>query len=105
MKASRAKAPAAAGSAAQETATAPQFAPPRCAGSPAKCRIGDWEYPAFIFEWWGLGGVQRYQPGRDDPFDTESFDPAQPVWLFERSPHPAAKFRHGHPCDVWKRIA
>ena len=80
-------------------------APPRCAASPARCRVGDWEYPAFIFEWWGIRGVQRYQPGCATPFEPASFDPGQPVWLFERCPHPAVCFNNRQPCDVWKRIA
>ena len=79
--------------------------PPHCTGDLAKCRIGDWEQPAFVIEWFGQSGVQRYQPGQRDPFDVEHFDPGHPVWLFERAPHPTCAQVRGLPCEVWRRIA
>lgn len=78
--------------------------PPRYAGAVGKCRVGDWEYPAFIEKWWGRQQPQHYQPGAPDSFDASAFDPARPVWRFERCQHPAVPFTKGE-CQVWKRIA
>lgn len=86
-------------------ATSTAEVPPHCPGDLAKCRVGDWEEPAFVIEWFGQSGVQRYQPGQPDPFAVESFDPTRPVWLFERAPHPSSVQIRGLPCEVWKRIA
>lgn len=80
------------------------FPKPRYAGSIAKCRVGDWEYPAFVEEWWSRRECQRYQPGAPDPYDSATFDAAAPVWIFERCQHPAVPFTKGE-CQVWKRIA
>jgi hypothetical protein len=80
------------------------FPPARYAGSVGKCRVGDWEYPAFVEEWWGRTALQRYQATASDPFDPATFDGACPVWLFERTQHPAVPFTKGE-CQVWKRIA
>ncbi|WP_265593967.1 hypothetical protein [Haloferula sp. BvORR071] len=52
----------------------------------------------------GRREIQRCQPGREDTFDVDNFDPAQPVWLFERCPHPALKYIRGQVCDVWMRV-
>jgi hypothetical protein len=80
-------------------------APPRCVGTLAKCRIGDWRYPADVFEWWGRKDIQLYQPGAADPFDPAAFDPARETWRFERCHHPFTKSRRCQPLQVWKRIA
>lgn len=80
------------------------FPHPRCSGAISKCRVGDWEYPHFVEDWWGRIGVQRFQPSAPDPFDPDTFDPAASVWIFERCQHPFVPFAIGE-CQVWKRIA
>jgi hypothetical protein len=80
-------------------------APPHCAGSLARCRVGDWVYPADTFEWWGRRGIQCFQPQARNAFDPTAFDPSGSVWRFERCEHPSFKFSRGQSCQVWKRIA
>jgi hypothetical protein len=75
--------------------------PPRFVSSLASCRLGDWQRPELVLEWWGRGGVQRFQP----PDRFECFDNEKPMWLFERCPHPAQRAIRGIPCAIWKRIA
>jgi hypothetical protein len=74
---------------------------PRFVSKLAQCRVGDWQRPEFVLEWWGRGGVQRFQP----PDRFERFAEDQPVWLFQREPHPAGKVVRGQPCSIWRRIA
>ena len=69
---------------------------PRFVSSLAKCRIGDWQRPEFVLEWWGRGGVQRFQP----PDRFECFNDEEPVWLFQREAHPAER-----DVSIWRRIA
>ena len=56
--------------------------------------------PELVLEWWGRGGIQRFQP----PDRFECSEPQRPVWRFERCPHPAARAVRGQPCAIWKRI-
>lgn len=74
--------------------------PPRFMPTLATCRVGDWQRPELVLEWWGRGGVQRFQP----PDRFECFRPGEPVWLFEREAHPAGRLVRGQPCSIWRRI-
>lgn len=80
------------------------FPLPRYAGSIAACRVGDWEYPAFVAEWWGRREPQEFQPNAPDPFDPGTFNRSRPVWGFVRCQHPAISFHYGS-CEVWKRAS
>lgn len=51
-------------------------------------------------EWWGLKGVQRFQP----PGRFEDFDWDEPVWSFKREPDPTGRRVMGVACAVWRRI-
>ncbi|MCW1926223.1 hypothetical protein OKA05_26940 [Luteolibacter arcticus] len=75
--------------------------PPRFVSSSlADCRIGDWHRPEQVVEWWGLKGVQRFQP----PGRFEDFDWDEPVWSFKREPDPTGRKVMGVACAVWRRI-
>jgi hypothetical protein len=75
--------------------------PPRFVSTLAKCRVGDWQRPEFILEWWGRGGVQRFQP----PDRFECFRAGERVWLFQREADPSGKVIRGQPCSIWRRIS
>lgn len=78
----------------------PRFMPRLC-----DCRIGDWQQAGLVFEWWGRGERQEYQPEAPEPFDPATFSAMHPVRVFERCPHPFEKFPMGQPCHIWKRVA
>lgn len=77
---------------------------PRCCGTLGQCRVGDWIYPADVFEWWGLTGTRRYQPAGKRPFDPACFDRTLPVWIFERHDHPLVRDGVRHSLRVWRRV-
>jgi hypothetical protein len=75
--------------------------PPRFVSTLSKCRVGDWQRPEFILEWWGRGGVQRFQP----PDRFECFRAGERVWLFQREVDPSGKVIRGQTCSIWRRIS
>ena len=72
-----------------------------------ECRVGDWEDARFVAEWRMRDGIQLYQPlepgerGRS-PFDESRFNPARPIWEFQRCLSPRTDDLGAH--AVWKRI-